>query len=189
MGDELIAEVIDRKKPSRRPFWFSAAALALSLAAVLTLVWMAFRDQAQFTAKTPVKVLTPVVRAGHSVTLMFDYCKEGNDVATVGTILARRGVMIPLNLWPSDLPVGCHKVAVALPIPDYVTENTYVLYMVREYKPTVFAVRGVSFASEPFKVLAFDGSPPAPIPFPEGRPDNPPADQLSDGADAPYQRK
>lgn len=190
MVDDLIARALEGRKPSLRLFWVSAAALILSLVAVLTLVWMAFRDQAQFTATQPVKVLTPVVRAGHSVTLLVEYCKEGADVATVGTVLARRGVMIPLNLWPSDLPVGCHKVAVVLPIPAYVSENTYVLYMVREYKPTVFSVRGVSFASEPFKVLAYDGSAPAPIPFTgEDRPDNPPADQVSDGANAPWRKK
>lgn len=183
MGDELLQAVVPRK-PSLRLYWVSVAGLALSMVAVLTLLAMAFRDRAVFSAKTPVKVLTPVVKAGHSVTLLFDYCKEGADVATVGTILARKGVMIPLNLWPSDLPVGCHRVAVALPIPNYVTANTYVLYMVREYKPTVFSVQGISFASEPFTVLAFDGSPPAPIPFDSKGTDSQPPDDAA----APWSR-
>lgn len=165
MGADVVTEVLERRKPSRRAYWVAVIALALSLTAVFTLMWMAFRDQVHFTIKEPVKVLTPVVRAGHSVTVLFDYCKSGQDIATVGTLLARRGVMIPLSLWPSDLPVGCHQVAVTLPIPAYVSENTYVLYMVREYRPTVFNTKGVSVQSEPFKVLGYDGSAPAPIPF------------------------
>lgn len=191
MVEEEVLEILGRK-PSLRPYWVAIAALITSLVAVATLVSMALRDRVHFTVKEPVKVLTPVVRAGHSVTLLFDYCKTGHDIATVGTLLARRGVMVPLSLWPSDLPVGCHTVAVTLPIPAYVSGNTYVLYLVREYRPTVFNTRGVSFRSEPFQVLPYDGSVPAPIPFDPQREDPkydthaPPGTTMSPGANAPW---
>jgi hypothetical protein len=156
--------IVERRRPSLLHIT-AITALLVSSAVIAALFWMVVRDPVRFTARSPVTVLTPVVRAGHSVTLLVDYCKEGEDIATIGTIRARRGVMVPLSLWPSDLPVGCHKVAVTLPIPAYVSENVYVLYMVREYRPSIFVTHGISVPSVPFKVLGYDGSPPAPIPF------------------------
>lgn len=145
----------------------SVAALVFSAAVIVVLLWQAARSPVSFTATTPMKVLTPRVRAGHSVTVQLEYCKDGDDIAaTFGAVLARRGVFVPLNLWPSDLPVGCHSVALTLPIPAYVSENRYVLYLIREYRPTMFGgVSGVSIQSEPFEILGYDGSPPAPLPF------------------------
>lgn len=158
----------------------SLAALVFSASVIVVLLWQATRNPAHFTIKTPIRVLTPTVRAGHSVTLLLDYCKDGTDVATFGALLARRGVHVPLTTWPTDLPVGCHSVAVTLPVPAYVSANRYVLYLVREYRPTIFGVSGVSAASEPFEVLDYDGSPPPALPFKpayeSGQHDGPPGD-------------
>ena len=143
----------------------SVAALIFSATVIVILLWQAARSPVRFTVQAPIRVLTPKVRAGHSVTIRLEYCKDGQDIATTGAVLARRGVFIPLATWPTDLPIGCHAAAVVLPIPAYVSENTYVLYVVREYRPTLFGVSGMSAPTEPFEILGYDGSPPPKLPF------------------------
>lgn len=155
-------DLFERRRPGRRSFIVAVVALVLSLGAVGVLFSLALRDSSTLTVREPMKVLTPRVHPGDAVTISVDYCKDQDDVAVVGTVLARRGVFIPVLMWPSDLPVGCHVVSLTLPIPSYVPPNRYVLYMVREYRPTIGAVRGVSVRTEPFDVVPLDqeASPP-----------------------------
>lgn len=152
--------------------WHSAQALAIvALVAAATAIglifWLLAAPAPTFVLNTAfMQVLTPKVRAGHAVLLLVDYCKRSADVASVGSVLARRGTVFPLGMWSSDLPLGCHKVAVGIHIPAHVPPQTYVLYLTREYRPTIFTTQGYSIASDPFEILPFDGSTPPPLPIP-----------------------
>lgn len=166
-----VLETLERRKPARRGFVIAVAALVLSLGAVGVLLLTALRDSSTLSVREPMRVVTPRVHPGNAVTIVIDYCKDREDVAVVGTVLARRGVVIPVLMWPSDLPVGCHVVAMTLPIPSYTPPAKYVLYMVREYRPLVGSTRGISVRTEPFDVVPLDepASPPVRTPYEDSK--------------------
>lgn len=106
---------------------------------------------------TPVKVETPTVRAGGTLTLHVRYSKPYEAASMVGVMYASEGTIALGPVGLSSLPPGDHDIHMLLQVPPALPPGQYVAVLLVERQvrlplPALFD-RPVRAASVPFTVL------------------------------------
>ena len=140
------------------PHWPYRLAMSVVIAGCLTLgaVWGYVLWPVQTVyVDTPLRVLTPTVKAGTYVVVHIRYSKPYEHEALVGYMFASQGNVALSPVGLSALPAGEHEFNIYIPVP-VLPPGEYVVVAIIERQvrlplPAVFD-RAVTAASEPFQV-------------------------------------
>ncbi len=145
---------------STAPVWPYRLAMSVILAGSLSLgaIWGYVLWPVRVVyVDTPLRVLTPIVRAGDAVTVHLRYSKPYTHEALVGWMFASRGNVALGPVGLSALPPGEHEVNVYVPVPLGLPPGEYVVIFIveRQVRLPVPALwdRPVTASSEPFQVI------------------------------------
>lgn len=141
------------------PHWPYRLAMSVVVAGCLTLgaIWgYVLWPVRTVYVDTPLRVLTPVVRAGAYVAVHLRYSKPFEHEALVGFMFASKGNVALSPVGLSALPPGEHEFNVYIPVPQ-VPAGEYVVIAIVERQvrlplPAVFD-RAVTASSEPFRIV------------------------------------
>lgn len=101
---------------------------------------------------SPLKILTPRVKAGEVMIYQADYCLFNSYPATVARTLVNHSY-IQLPIVNTVGVLGCHKANVQIPIPDGAEIGTYHMEGIVTYKISPTRSIDIPFSSEDFKVV------------------------------------
>ena len=124
----------------------------LSLMALFGILALMFWPYKTLTFEQPVKVLTPIVKAGTPVTLEIHYCKYTNMTATVGTKIVNE-VVTTLPDMTVNNPPGCRIMKSQILIPFYMDPGIHYIERKIIYRPNPVREIMVSYRTENFVVI------------------------------------
>lgn len=128
----------------------SWSTLFLAMSFILYFAFCTLYPYKTMEMKQPNKVLTPVVKPGEDLIYEVDYCKYTNRSVILSKVLVDT-VHFNLGAARSNLPCGCNKVQVAVPMPKILELNgTYHLDIRAEYQMNPFRTIIVETRTEDF---------------------------------------
>jgi hypothetical protein len=99
----------------------------------------------------PYKVLTPIVYAGGNITYQVDACKMlGVPAEVIRTY--QDGVGYPSITGSNNIPSGCHKTNVTIPVPLFVPPGKYHIKLDAIYHINAFRTETNTFVTTDFIV-------------------------------------
>ena len=131
---------------------FSLLFFWISMMTLIGILAMTFWPYKLLTFQNPVKVLTPVVKAGDAVTLEVHYCKYTNLSAIVSTKIVDDTVTTLPEIATNN-PRGCHIIRTQIAIPEFLDPGPHHIERKIVYHPNFFREITIPYNSEVFTVV------------------------------------
>lgn len=103
------------------------------------------------TVESPMKVLTPIVKAGDDVVYHVKYCRYSQAPAKTYKSLVGASI-VNLPVTESAAPTGCRENDVHLNVPAYVEPGQYYVKSVAEFQINANRVERIEYESELFLI-------------------------------------
>lgn len=131
----------------------SLASLGLAFITILIFFYWLFYPYKVMEAKSPAKVLTPIVHAGDRLVFINEACKYMPLVATT-TRQIIDNVVINLPEIKGNMPVGCHKMENKnIIIPDFMDTGEAKVLITNTYQVNPFRTVSYTYETEVFKIV------------------------------------
>lgn len=136
-------------------YLFSLFTVSLTLVLLLVIYYWEFYPDIPLTITHPeaVQVDKTIYHPGDLITYTITYCKSRNIIASISRSLVNSTRTLYTTV-DSNLPVGCHTVAIAeLEIPKYTDAGEYHLEATASYKINPLRVYNVNWRTVDFKII------------------------------------
>ena len=143
--------------PPKIPEWGATTVILAFLVSVLVawfclVAWWSFYPYTPIVVECPIKVLTPVVRAGDYLVYKIKYDKKMNITGKLSRKLVN-SYKIDLTETPATSPLGPDEDSVPVQVPRFADAGEYYLWWSCEYKVNPIRTITIQAQSELFEVV------------------------------------
>jgi hypothetical protein len=133
--------------------YLSYITILLAIALLMYFYYLMFWPVTVIKANVqPYKVITPIIKVGGNLTYQVDACKSTPLMASVIRTF-EDDIAYPSITSSNNIPAGCHKTNVTIPVPLYIPPGKYYIKLDAVYQINAFRHIETHFKTDTFQIV------------------------------------